>query len=228
MIPSRSGRCVVFDLDDTLYDEIDFVRSGYRAVADALLARYKADCRAFLEDRWQTRALDGAFQAVVAAHGLGAEAVTWMVEVYRDHKPVIRPRDGVSELLEKLKEDDGVLGCITDGRGRTQHAKLEALGLDVYFDVVLVSEETGHSKPDPFNFEEMMRRVDAQRWWYVADNPMKDFFAPKALGWKTVCVRSERAIHAVDWNKIPDAWRPDWECAVGEVGDEISGIREKG
>lgn len=227
-ICSRSGRCVVFDLDDTLYDEIDFVRSGYRAVADAMLARYKADCRAFLKDRWRSRLFDEAFQAAAAAHGLGAEVVTWMIDVYRDHKPVIRTRDGVVELLGSLKADDVVLGCITDGRSRTQRAKLESLGLGECFDVVLVSEETGHSKPDPFNFEEIMRRIDAQRWWYVADNPLKDFVAPKALGWKTICVRSERAIHAVDWNKIPDRWKPDWVGAIGEVGDEISGIRENG
>jgi putative hydrolase of the HAD superfamily len=178
-----------------------------------------------LEERWQRRAFDGAFQAVAAAHGLEAEAVAWMVGVYREHLPEIRARDGAIELLEKIKEEDGVLGCITDGRSRTQRAKLEALGLNAWFDVVLVSEETGHSKPDPFNFEEMMRRVEAQKWWYVADNPVKDFVAPKALGWKTVCVRSERAVHAVDWGKIDEGYRPDWECDIREVESVIRGGR---
>jgi len=47
---------------------------------------------------------------------------------------------------------DGVLGCITDGRGTTQRNKIAALGLGGTFDVLLISGETGHGKPDPYNF----------------------------------------------------------------------------
>jgi putative hydrolase of the HAD superfamily len=42
-----------------------------------------------------------------------------------------------------------------------------------------------------------MRRVAATDFWYLADNPAKDFVAPNALGWITVQVVRDGGIHDV-------------------------------
>ncbi len=194
MSQARTGRCLVFDLDDTLYDEIDFVASGYDAVAQEVLTRFGVDCRDILRQHLDAGQLDGAFQAAIRA-GLPADALSLMVTTYRDHYPSIRPRPGVARMLTSVKDRDGVAGCITDGRGRTQRNKIAALGFASILDPILVSEETGHAKPDPHNFREMMRRVSAEEYWYVADNPAKDFVAPNGLGWITVGIDAPRGIH---------------------------------
>jgi putative hydrolase of the HAD superfamily len=209
VIKSRTGRCVVFDLDDTLYDEIDYVRSGFRAVAIAVRQRYNADCEALLQERLETRLLSDAFQHAALDLNLPADAPAFMRETYRAHEPSIRLRAGLGNLLAGLRSRDGVLGCITDGRGLTQRAKLRALGMQATFDVVLVSEETGHAKPDPHNFEEMMRQVQASRFCYVADDPMKDFIAPNALNWQTIGVHAPKSIHDVPQSKWPANGRPE-------------------
>jgi len=211
VIKSLTGRCVVFDLDDTLYDEIDFVRSGFRAVAAAVESRYRVSCDAQLRERIDAGALAGAFQHVALSLQLPDDAPAFMIETYRVHVPTIEPRAGVPELLARLRERDGVVGCITDGRGATQRAKLTALGLVGHINVLLISEETGHAKPDVHNFEEMMRRVTASEFWYVGDNPRKDFVAPNAMHWRTVGVRSPRGVHRSaesDWpaNGGPEVW----------------------
>jgi putative hydrolase of the HAD superfamily len=208
VIESRTGQCVVFDLDDTLYDEIDYVRSGFRAVAVAVRERYRADCDALLQERLGRRMLSDAFQDAARDLNLPADAPAFMRETYRAHEPSIRLRAGLGDLLAGLRSRDGVLGCITDGRSVTQRAKLRALGMLATFDVVLVSEETGHAKPDPHNFEEMMRRVKASRFTYVADDPMKDFIAPNALNWQTIGVRAPNSIHCVPESKWPVNGQP--------------------
>ena len=204
MIRSRSGRCVAFDLDDTLYDEMDYVRSGFAAVALAVHERFGTDVAAGLGAALDRAQPAGAFDAAVREYGLPADALAFMIETYRGHRPDIRLREGARDTLEAARRRDGVVGCITDGRSATQRQKLAALGLERFFEVLLISEETGHAKPDPFNFRELMRLVAADRFWYVADNPAKDFVAPNALGWTTVGIASGRGVH-----------RPEGEVSAG-------------
>ncbi len=87
MMRSRSGRCVVWDLDDTLYDEIDFVRSGFSAVAAAVQERFGVDCRRPLDECLRTGKVAGAFQSIVKQSGLLDGVMEFMLDTYRYHYP---------------------------------------------------------------------------------------------------------------------------------------------
>lgn len=217
MIVSRSGHCVVFDLDDTLYDELAFVSSGFRAVAAGLRCAFGIDCSGLLEERFNARQLTDAFQCVAERFGLPTDSVALMVSTYRDHVPDIGLRKGIVELLTDLKHRDGVLACITDGRSVTQRNKLDALGLSKAFDLVLISEETGHGKPDEHSYREVMRQVSANEYWYVGDNPAKDFVAPNALGWRTVQVECELNVQAGIAPVVPVGYAAEVRCRVTEL-----------
>jgi putative hydrolase of the HAD superfamily len=216
MTGATPPRCVVFDLDDTLFDELDFVRSGYAAVAAVVRERYDHDSAQLLDERLAAGRLAGAFQEVVQRAGLPEAALSLMVETYRGHRPTIRPRPGARAALECIKRRDGVVGCITDGRSSTQRNKVAALGLEDLLSPLLISEETGHGKPDPHNFLELMRLVPAREYWYVADNPAKDFIAPNGLGWTTVGVDSPRGVHPGAAAPSP-AHRPRHQLAFAEA-----------
>lgn len=203
MIRSRSGRCVVFDLDDTLYDEIDFVRSGFAAAAAVIADHFGVDAHAVLDGCLTSRRLDGAFQSVVEAAGLPPSAIDLMLAAYRLHVPTLEMSPELRDALIALRERDGAIACITDGRSLTQRNKLQALGLAGILDPVLISEETGHAKPDAHNFREVLRRVKAREFWYIADNPAKDFVAPNALGWITVSVDRGKRIHNLPAPAVP-------------------------
>lgn len=221
MIRSRTGRCVVFDLDDTLYREIEFVRSGFSAVAGSVLRRFGYDCRMVLDARLSSRQLEGAFQEVATAGHLPADSPAIMLEIYRKHRPSLRLSPWIREALTKLKERDGVVGCITDGRGRTQRDKIAALGLGDILDPVLISEETGHAKPDPHNYKEMMRLVCASEFWYVADNPTKDFIAPNALFWTTVGIDATGGIHRQDPKSLPPEYLPIHNMSLPQLLEQL-------
>ena len=55
----------------------------------------------------------------------------------------------VPETLRELRRRGYRLGVITNGAGREQRRKLQKVGLENFWDVLLIGEEVGIWKPDP-------------------------------------------------------------------------------
>ena len=199
----RRIRSVVFDLDGTLCRERDYVRSGYRAVAEAI--RRRTGRRAAYEDWMWRRFLagrrTGTFDALSRRFRLALTAadVAELVAVYRNHRPHLRPCRGVAELLARLRRRRKI-GLLSDGFLPAQRLKLEALGLEDLFDAVVFTESIGRDawKPSERGFEAIRRKlaVPHAACAYVGDNPAKDFLAPNTLGWLTVQWRRPHQLHA--------------------------------
>ncbi|MBP6505928.1 MAG: HAD family hydrolase [Opitutaceae bacterium] len=189
---------VVFDLDDTLYAEADFVDSGFRAV-DHWLSVHEG-VKGFLEHarrHFNTGMRGKIFDAALNDLGVVAvpERVTILVEVYRSHVPEISLDAAVSRFLDWTAPRFN-LAVLTDGYAVAQRQKLEALKLRRWFDCIIVTDEIGRQfwKPHRIGFERIMARFAGAvaGYVYVADNPQKDFIAPRQLGWRTVRLRRER------------------------------------
>lgn len=197
-------RAVVFDLDDTLYPERRYVRSGYRAVADALREALKTDepYGRWLWRRFESGRSNRAFDALNEqfALGLSEQQIARLVAVYRGHAPDIRPYEGAAELLADLRGRVR-LGLLSDGPLPAQQLKLDALALGECFDAVVWTDELAPDrrawKPSPLGFEAISASlaVAPASCAYVADNPAKDFVAPNALGWRTVRVVFSGQVH---------------------------------
>ncbi|HEY1144818.1 MAG TPA: HAD family hydrolase [Allosphingosinicella sp.] len=194
---------LVFDLDDTLYLERDYVASGFRAlgawVSDNLGARD------FAERAW--RCFEGGargriFDTVLADLGLGdrPELIQTLLSLYRAHKPDIRLAPDARAWLERIGPDVGV-ALLTDGFLAAQRNKIEALGLaERPIRPIVCTDMWGRAcwKPHDRGFLhiESHYRLPARAFTYVADNPAKDFVAPLRLGWSTVWIRRPARIHA--------------------------------
>jgi putative hydrolase of the HAD superfamily len=194
---------VVFDIDDTLYLERDYVRSGFQAVG--AWARQALDlpdlahrARAAFEDGVRGRIFD------VALAGGGVEAtpelIAQLVAHYRDHVPDIELLADARACLDGLALDpEVVVAVISDGPLASQQAKARSLGLETWSQHVTFTEAlgAGFGKPHPRAFELVEQRVgvSSDRCVYVADNPGKDFIAPHQRGWRTVRVRREHGLH---------------------------------
>ena len=182
---------VIFDLDDTLYSEKEYVRSGYKAVSDYLGGGY--------EDKLWSYFIEGkpAIDELLKELGRENEKVE-VLEVYRSHKPDIHLYPGVIEMIEELKSKGIKVGIITDGRPEGQQNKLEALGLDV--DDVIITDELGgiqFRKPCDIAFRIMMTRwrLNPADIVYVGDNPAKDFQAPQQLGMRSLWFKNADGLY---------------------------------
>ena len=198
---------VVFDLDDTLYPEKDYVRSGFRYLGQLVERLYHKPFDDLLQAAQQAEAGDVLAHALRAA-GLPESLKEHLVLAYRYHTPTLRLHEHALDLLERCRSRRCPLYLVTDGRSVTQRLKIEALGLRELFDGIYISEEIGRGKPDPLAFQTIAARGGTGPWVYVADNPAKDFVAPRALGWSTIGVRhtGHRVHPIVRSAQEPDEW----------------------
>jgi putative hydrolase of the HAD superfamily len=197
------NHAIVFDLDDTLYAERDYVLSGYGAISEHLSDTPAGadELRQWLWARFLDGRASGAFDALNEKFSLGLTnpQIVELVSVYRTHRPHITPRQGIAELLAKLHRRCK-LGIVSDGFLPAQELKLEALGVEGHFDAIIFTEAIGREfwKPSPAGFEAIGKelQIDAGECTYIADNPSKDFAAPNSLGWRTVQLLLDGQIHS--------------------------------
>ncbi len=126
------GGVVVFDLDDTLYLESDFAKSGFEAASAWLdremgVANFADHCHAIFATGRRSRVFD---EALAAAGMAGDRTLTAkLIEVFRQHHPRIAlAPDALEYLCNPARK--ARLALITDGYAATQMAKVKALGLE--------------------------------------------------------------------------------------------------
>lgn len=194
-LPLPERGVVVFDLDDTLYAERDFVYSGFRAAADAISQEAGEGVFEQLVEQFEARERD-PFGTVLAERGLPLAIKRHLIETYRTHQPSLKLSPPVAELLGRLRNSSRILGIITDGRSVAQRNKIRALGLETWIDSVVISEEFGSSKPALENYQYFEKQFAGRQFVYVGNDVTKDFLAPNRLGWHTVgLVHNDRHIH---------------------------------
>jgi len=195
---------VVFDLDDTLYDEIDYCRSGFAAVARFLAKVIPTPCSDDVFARLWRHFTAGnrttTFNATLDELGVpGDEAlIAQLVEVYRNHRPDLTLPEDSRRVLERLGRSHRP-ALLTDGFLPAQRLKVQALGIEACFSAIVYTEELGRSawKPSPLGFERLIRMLETAPdcMAYIGDNESKDFIAPNHLGMLTVQVLRERRLH---------------------------------
>jgi putative hydrolase of the HAD superfamily len=187
----------VFDLDDTLFPEIDFLQSGFKAIAAKLAPLIRTDIYDEMWQRYKNR--ENVFQWLISQYHVLAPDITidYLLKQYREHIPDIALNRDAAKLLKHLAKLSIPAGLITDGRSATQRNKLKALHLENYFSDIIISEEFGSEKPDERNYRYFQNKYPDCEFYFFGDNMSKDFIAPARLGWITICLKNTGThIHA--------------------------------
>jgi putative hydrolase of the HAD superfamily len=209
---------ILLDLDDTLYDEASYMRSGFAAVAAAIAGMSGYASSSVLAVLLDVERRDGrghVFDSALAAFGMAAEPefVQHLVTLYRSHRPRIALHPGARDLLARLRERS-CTAIVTDGLPMMQRRKTEALDLEGAVDAVVYSWELQAPKPAPESFLHALTRIGASpaEAVVVGDNPYHDMVAAHAIGAKSIRVRSGRFASMA----APPGGEPDLEIA--EIG----------
>ncbi|MGI9860921.1 HAD family hydrolase [Moorella naiadis] len=203
----------IFDLDDTLYPEIEYVWSGFRAVSRMLADTEEMQDRIFnaMQELFKydkkkvfDRFIEGLLlhpekypeELIQKISRLAPkDIINEMILCYRLHNPQISLYEEVSCILERLKAIGIRLGLITDGFWEAQKRKVKSLGLEKWMELILYTDELGSDrkywKPSPYAFRKALDyySVEAGNVCYIGDNPAKDFIGPSSLGIKTAWIR---------------------------------------
>jgi len=186
---------VIFDIDDTLYLEQDYVRSGFTFLNEWALERlgiqgFGNTCFNLFQQGVRQTIFDVALDALKVDKSpalIGA-----LVSAYRNHQPTIE-LTGDSRIALDLLCQTKRIAFLTGGPVESQRAKVSALGLDRYSKDIVFSGISGpeYDKPHPSSWLKMQEIMDlpADSLIYIGDNPKKDFDAPVELGWGALRVR---------------------------------------
>ncbi|WP_428326229.1 HAD family hydrolase [Nitrosopumilus sp.] len=184
---------IVFDLDEVLYDEKTFVKSGFHAVARHLdknkLIPLKTSLR-FLNKRLGINRTN-VFDDLLKEHGIFTKKkLQKCISVYRTHKPRIKVFPEIEECLKKFKEYP--IYIVTDGNKLVQKNKIKALKLEKKIKCYMLTSnyKLKNAKPSPYCFLKIcdLENVKPNDVVYVGDDPNKDFVGIKPLGFKTIRV----------------------------------------
>lgn len=185
---------VIFDLDDTLYGEKQYVLSGYKEIARSLNEPNAAvELWSFFEAGLP------AIDEYLKKRGR-LDLKEKCLEIYRNQFPDIRLYNGVTGLLDALKRENKKLGIITDGRVKGQKNKIAALGLEKAVDDIIITDELGgvsFRKPNDTAFRIMQSiwKLPFEQMIYIGDNISKDFIAPEKLGMKYIYFRNPDGLY---------------------------------
>jgi putative hydrolase of the HAD superfamily len=219
-----SEAVMVLDLDDTLYLERDYVRSGLLAVDH--FVREHLNITGFAEIGWRAF-LDGRrgdlFDHALAELSVPAAKaeIARLVDVYRNHPPRITMPADSEHLLASVAPMAIRTGLISDGPLAAQSAKIQALGLVGRLHELICTDRWGPAFWKPHAraylvFRALEPDLPADRFVYVADNPRKDFTAALALGWWTVRIARPGGLHTM---------LPDDLCPVHRRIESLDEIR---
>lgn len=188
---------LIFDLDDTLYDEISYVESGLHAVANFGEKKFGWDSKksfTFMKSHLIQHGRGAIFDEWLRMHGRHSSTfVALCVKVYRHHSPKISLFPSALKILEKYHEKLPIY-LVTDGHKIVQKNKIEALNIKPFLKRAFITHCFGVKKSKPsLHCFEIIRRTESCQWSdmiYVGDNPAKDFVSLNGMGAKTVRVNT--------------------------------------
>lgn len=193
-------KAIIFDLDDTLYDETQFVEGGFKAVSIYIADNYGIDERIIFQtlvDVLKEYGRGKTFDIALKKLGIYDEnVIPMLVNVYRTHVPQLSLYAEAKKLLLHLKSQGYLLGLITDGNLEVQKNKVKSLKIDNLFNCMIFSDEYSgeKQKPHPFPYEQALYVLKAhpKESVYIGDNPYKDFITAKKIGMHTIRVLKGR------------------------------------
>lgn len=186
---------ICFDLDDTLYPEIKYVRSGFIAIGvylneKRIIAKSPEQIADSLFQTMNQQGRGKVIDTYLKMQGAYSKAlVKACVSIYRKHLPDIKLSDEVISCLEALTAHFS-LYLVTDGNLTAQRQKIKALNLHRYFKKTIPTHQYGVrcAKPSVCVFQKICSWEGREFTdiVYVGDNPNKDFVNLKKMGSTTI------------------------------------------
>ena len=214
---------LVFDVDDTLYEQIVPFENAYKSLFDMnidmekfyLLSRYYSDVK-FEASRNGEMTMDEyhIYRIQEAAKDLGVfltdEQALNMQKEYKKNQQKLQMSDITINILKLARKNNVKLGIITNGLSEHQWSKIEALGVERWIDKdnIIVSGDYSINKPDVRIFEIMQEKLQLPNdfLYYIGDSIENDIVGANNAGWKSIWINryKQKSSKEVDIYKIAE------------------------
>ena len=196
---SRTEYCLCIDLDDTLYNEFEYVRSGYKSIIKYFKKDKKIRIKKLPKKKTIIENRKKHLQIFLESNKVNSLSIKFLIKIIRNHKPLIRISKKNIEKLALLKKHFKTLILITNGRSTTQRNKIKSLKITKYFDKILISDEIGAKKPNIKIYQNIFKEFPNTRKVFIGDNFKIDLSTPIFLNEKTILIKNRKnRIHQLD------------------------------
>ena len=191
-------KVLIFDLDDTLYKEIEYVRSGFKAVAIFLSKKYQAPYKEIYHEMLQILKKNGrnqVFDKILKKNKVYTKKnILKCLSVYRLHQPKINLDNEAEKCFNRFANTPKYI--VTDGNKIVQRKKIQALRISKYIKHTYITHQYGkiNAKPSSYCFKKIsqLEKTPPKDIIYIGDDPQKDFVNIKKLGYKTIRILQGR------------------------------------
>ena len=196
-------KAVVFDLDDTLICEKEYIKSGFKYISKLISQEHNIEAILIYEsinklfEENTKKVFDRLLDKLNIKYDM--EYINYLIFNYRNHIPSITLYPDAQKVLDYLRESGIKLGMITDGYKIIQRNKLKVLNIEDYFECIVVTDELGREywKPHikPYQIVKESMGLEYDEMVYVGDNISKDFITANNIGMNTIMICREEGIY---------------------------------
>lgn len=196
-------KAFIFDVDDTLYDQIQPFSKAYYSLFHKEVDIYKLFItnRKYSDELFKASQLGEVsmeemyiYRAKNSLRDFGIdvtdEEALKFQEIYEKMQGEISTSNIMIELLDYCKKKNVILGVITNGPSKHQREKLATLGLNTYFPEknIIVSGDLKVAKPEReiFDYAKKIMNLDLQETYFIGDSFPNDIIGAYNAGWKTI------------------------------------------
>ena len=187
-------KSIIFDLDNTLFDQVDYIKNLMSHIASRLSKTYNLDTdttsKLFFSYWIEKGPFYGHFfDDMVEKLSINKNEVKNLIDISHTYKPNTLPLyPEVDYTLKKLQKKYK-LAMITDGNEQVQKNKVEALGIKKYFSKIFYATKK-NMKPSASGYLAILEQLNLKpdEALYVGDNPKVDFITPNKMNMPTLRV----------------------------------------
>ena len=193
--------CLFIDLDDTLYNEVDFVISGYNHIYKWISKNLNLDVQYKPNKKDVINNIKNHIQTFIKKNNFEEKYSIKFIKLMREHKPNISLSNSNLKKLKVISEKFKNLVLVTNGRSISQRNKLHSLNIKKFFREILISEEFGFKKPDKIFYEKLIEKYKNYNLIFIGDNIEIDLITPINKSLKTILIRNQNnRIHKLNNN----------------------------
>jgi putative hydrolase of the HAD superfamily len=185
-------KAIIFDLDNTLYEEKQYFLEVFRVFAKKHGLDFPSFEAAFT-DELQLHSKDWLGDTLKGAGKFTPEYQEELFALYRTINAPVKIYEDAKELIAYARSKKLKLGVVTNGALEAQENKVRCLKLDSLVDAIVFARKFGkeNEKPGRMPYEAALKELDvtAPDSLYIGDNPNTDIAGAKALKFKTVWVK---------------------------------------
>ena len=224
----------LFDVDDTLYDQLQPFETAYRFVFgeafDLDIHRLYIRSRKHGDDVFEASERGEMSMDDMHVYRISMAFKDFDIDITREDALLFQKKyaqaqghiylsDVTKAFLTKLKERGQCLGVITNGPGPHQRGKIKTLGLERWIspEHAYISGELAVMKPDARIFKHAVRDLKAEELdiFFIGDSYENDIVGAKGAGLKTVWMNRRN-------HRIPEGGvTPDHEVHTEEQLGEL-------